>query len=1380
MANLFKATGGSTSLIPTTSWSAPNGLFPTAARNDGSSYSFVSSTSTVTLPSSGLADGYLLVARYEFEDTSNGRCNPQGKVVQASGTGGFVSGLAGGFNRDNSEDRAYVHTWAFVNNPSASATFQFQWKRDTDTPTGGTVRSSIEVIPLHYADIGLYTSTSSALYGGTTPNQVTGFTGTDGTNITLSSNVISVTGDNKRYLVLGSQFFEGRGGRTQRWHGLRIDGVKEDAAKAYSYYRNTSNDESGDMFTWLLETSTATITIDQFCYRGDGVANGDGGADIDGSIPSVGDHALVVLELNDSAEVFRSSNSTDSGDLTSSPTDINVNEVTDFNDADSFTDLVDTSINCVQTADYLFGGNVSAASNNVANTQRWTAYSELHVNGTEDATIFGGDYLRNDQSTTSTFGWSANLMGFTALTAGDDVGLSVTQLTGSEAGGDAITPAGWTGFWGLNLDTLEAAASSQESLKSVSTSGSTDFKFPSIPSTTTIVIGFWHKNEPHAGGGDYTRANKNTLFLSTATGESLWIVGNATSLSGSYYANDNAVVEEDGLGSGRYVGDIAFFQGTGYTEDEIEGWTYHVHMYHYDAAEGEITYGSWARVEGDTDVREEAYAVWTRQELRDFADGIADPHPTSSGISGNVSTAQAADMAFAGVITSIQPLLENSTRFSTAVTEDTTNYFKDIAVFTSSTKPTDSQILAWSESSASSPPSGAWGFYPLVDSGSITVNDFSGNGRHLTNDSTATLSVATIEPNPTATVPTSISIQDAGDENHAANEIGVVLTGVLFGATQGSGKVEIGSTSTYGTATLKELNVTAWSDTSLTVDIGLGVEHGLTIGTLFLYVTNDDDEVSGAYTTTIYEVFDYYRQDVIDAFVSAQSETNGWNAELGNIPLTAVVRTNNTVATITLPALPDYVITANETIAAPTIVGGILTGGQDIDADVGFTITNEAATTLVSATYSGANSIRSNVTSSYSAASTVRGNVTATLNGASSVRNYASSTFSAGYTLRNNITSSFASSSRVLGFVAGSYAGAYSVAGFSSVTATFSSANSIRGSITSDYDGASSVREFVSDTFGSNNSVRAYASSNYASTNVIYNFASSSFASGWTVRAYTDASLSLGSRVYNYVSADYSGAFSVGGFSAVTSSYASSNSVRSYLVSSDEFSNSVRRFVGADYSTENTVYEAASATYSSSNTVRGFVSGTIGLSNTARSFINDEFSSENTVYNFVTASYVGGYSIDAFGNVTATFTSGNTVNNYVVSSYTASDTVVNNVSSNYAGAFSVRSFAYGIYNGSFAVYEFTGASYQSANTTYAYVSQLLNGAFTVYNFVTAEYSSLNSIIDADHSQYPLAGINQGRSITDVQARPINASQSRPLTTNQQYPLSGIKQNRPLG
>ena len=81
---------------------------------------------------------------------------------------------------------------------------------------------------------------------------------------------------------------------------------------------------------------------------------------------------------------------------------------------------------------------------------------------------------------------------------------------------------------------------------------------------------------------------------------------------------------------------------------------------------------------------------------------------------------------------------------------------------------------------------------------------------------------------------------------------------------------------------------------------------------------------------------------------SAQSEAGGWDAKVKpNIPLANIVRTSDTVCTITLQAQADYDITAQETITW-TIPGSILTGGSPIVAAPTFTIDPVAAGTTVS------------------------------------------------------------------------------------------------------------------------------------------------------------------------------------------------------------------------------------------------------------------------------------------------------------------------------------------------------------------------------------------------------------------------------------------------
>lgn len=101
--------------------------------------------------------------------------------------------------------------------------------------------------------------------------------------------------------------------------------------------------------------------------------------------------------------------------------------------------------------------------------------------------------------------------------------------------------------------------------------------------------------------------------------------------------------------------------------------------------------------------------------------------------------------------------------------------------------------------------------------------------------------------------------------------------------------------------------------------------------TIIITLTNDTWVAAGA-------TFNAQRQNIIDGLVSAQSEANGFNAERSNIAVTAVVRTSDTVVTITLPALADFDIVASETITA-TVPASALTGGEAVVASPTIRIT---------------------------------------------------------------------------------------------------------------------------------------------------------------------------------------------------------------------------------------------------------------------------------------------------------------------------------------------------------------------------------------------------------------------------------------------------------
>ena len=103
--------------------------------------------------------------------------------------------------------------------------------------------------------------------------------------------------------------------------------------------------------------------------------------------------------------------------------------------------------------------------------------------------------------------------------------------------------------------------------------------------------------------------------------------------------------------------------------------------------------------------------------------------------------------------------------------------------------------------------------------------------------------------------------------------------------------------------------------------------------TLIITLTGDTWIAAGALS------FDLQRDEIIAGIDSAQSEATGWDlVPKATQSLGGVVRTSNTVVTITWDAFPTYNITSTETITV-TIPGSALTGGLPIVATPTFTVT---------------------------------------------------------------------------------------------------------------------------------------------------------------------------------------------------------------------------------------------------------------------------------------------------------------------------------------------------------------------------------------------------------------------------------------------------------
>ena len=101
--------------------------------------------------------------------------------------------------------------------------------------------------------------------------------------------------------------------------------------------------------------------------------------------------------------------------------------------------------------------------------------------------------------------------------------------------------------------------------------------------------------------------------------------------------------------------------------------------------------------------------------------------------------------------------------------------------------------------------------------------------------------------------------------------------------------------------------------------------------TIVIELTEDTWVTEGA-------TFNAQRQNIINGLDSAQSELNGWNNDVRDaMGVGQVVRTSDTIVTVTIPATATYSITANETITV-TVPGTALTSGSGVTATPTITV----------------------------------------------------------------------------------------------------------------------------------------------------------------------------------------------------------------------------------------------------------------------------------------------------------------------------------------------------------------------------------------------------------------------------------------------------------
>ncbi len=102
--------------------------------------------------------------------------------------------------------------------------------------------------------------------------------------------------------------------------------------------------------------------------------------------------------------------------------------------------------------------------------------------------------------------------------------------------------------------------------------------------------------------------------------------------------------------------------------------------------------------------------------------------------------------------------------------------------------------------------------------------------------------------------------------------------------------------------------------------------------TIIITTTGDTWVAAGA-------TFDAQRQNIINGLDSAQSELTGWDAEVRDKEVVgAVVRTSDTIVTVTLTAAASYDITVQETITVTVPNTALVTSTSDITGAPTFTV----------------------------------------------------------------------------------------------------------------------------------------------------------------------------------------------------------------------------------------------------------------------------------------------------------------------------------------------------------------------------------------------------------------------------------------------------------
>jgi hypothetical protein len=449
----------------------------------GTSFSRFTLGSTITLEGAAYANGvtylefsesgdFLVSWSFHYDDTSNGRANYQTKAVITVGSGALWTTWRSGYNRNSANPKAWSNGIAWYR-ATAGDRMEIHHRRDTDTPTGGSVanRSNVTGVrmwaPLAYGIYEDITNTSRAQ--GTTPvsmtfddvileNDTSVIEKTSSSRFSLKKNTNYLVG----YAISGDQYTSSSF-RTQRVSQLHVGGTAFICGDSYCFQRNSANEYAGLSALAIVTVTSAPTELRVQVWQGDGTdplspaspANNVGGCDVPAAWERVpGEGGLLIAEIPSWVHAFHCHDDPIAGqDISGGTTDLNVARNVPHI-SPSWQKVDNQTIKALNAMPALLFGNVRTARTDVSSALRGQFNGRIRKNAGALTAGDSGNYSRGlEGGAGSTYGGGFNpcvvACGTSALVVDDVVGIRTT--IDGEAGDDGTLKASLSG---MNISTF--------------------------------------------------------------------------------------------------------------------------------------------------------------------------------------------------------------------------------------------------------------------------------------------------------------------------------------------------------------------------------------------------------------------------------------------------------------------------------------------------------------------------------------------------------------------------------------------------------------------------------------------------------------------------------------------------------------------------------------------------------------------------------------------------------------------------------------------------------------------------------------------------------------------------------------------------------------